>query len=48
MQFVEERKEVECPSWKNTLEIAYAEKEQKIQHKKDFLGKMGAANNISS
>lgn len=37
MQFVEERKEVECPSWKHTLEIAYAEKESKDEHKKKFI-----------
>lgn len=26
-QLVEEKKEVECPDWKRSLEIAYAEKQ---------------------
>lgn len=28
-QYQEERKEIECPDWRKTLEAAYSEKEQK-------------------
>lgn len=44
-QMVEERKEVECPDWKKTLEAAYAEKEAKEVHKNKFMERMKGGTN---